>query len=160
MTNYDCDNCGAKGAKLYRTHMCPLPKEWEQILQDTWGEKPGVTMYKEIIGKNYDGTGFEKIGISEHRTDEYDNPAGGNSSAVGVNISWQDGPLGEDGEQNGAFVEHVLELLIDRMQFYQEGKFSCRENALVITKLKEARHWMWERRDDRKKRGVLGKHED
>ena len=29
MIDYDCDNCGAKWAKLNRLHMCPLPQEWK-----------------------------------------------------------------------------------------------------------------------------------
>lgn len=39
-----------------------------------------------------------------------------------------------------------------------QNKFSCRENAIVITKLEEALMWLNKRTEDRKQRGVEGKH--
>lgn len=48
-------------------------------------------------------------------------------------------------------------VLIDRMNYLQ-GKFPCRENAIVITKLEESLMWLEKRTNDRKKRGVEGKH--
>lgn len=59
---------------------------------------------------------------------------------------------------NGTTNEEVLTMLIDRMQYLQE-KFPCRENALVITKLEESLMWLNKRTEDRKKRGVEGKHQ-
>jgi hypothetical protein len=46
-----------------------------------------------------------------------------------------------------------------RLEFYQNaagGKFRCRENAIAITKLEEALHWLYARRTEREKRGVQG----
>lgn len=57
---------------------------------------------------------------------------------------------------NGTTNEEVLEMLINRMQYLQ-GKFPCRENAIVITKLEESLMWLNKRTSDRKKRGVEGK---
>ncbi len=39
---------------------------------------------------------------------------------------------------------------------HQAGEFSCRENALVITKLEEARHWLDHRTQVREAQGVEG----
>lgn len=56
---------------------------------------------------------------------------------------------------SGTTNEEVLAVLIDRIQFLQ-GKFPCRENAIVITKLEECLMWLNKRTQDRKDRGVEG----
>lgn len=63
----------------------------------------------------------------------------------------------EGGEmmENGTTNEEVLRTLIDRLQFLQ-GKNSCRENAIVITKLEESLMWLEKRTKDRMERGVEG----
>ena len=99
---------------------------------------------------------------AEHALDDDGNPAGGWSSATGIDINWQDGPLGrgdERKEPNGAFTEILVNMVIDRLRFYQEGKFFCRENSLAITKLEEAAHWMNARTASRELHGVEGTHE-
>ena len=99
---------------------------------------------------------------SKHSTDENGNPHGGHTSGTGFDIEWQKGPLAVDGIRkppNGAFVEGIIEAAIDRLQFYQESKFKCRENALAITKLEEALHWLNHRTAAREARGVEGTHE-
>lgn len=99
---------------------------------------------------------------SEHRTDENGNPAGGTTTGVGIQIEWQDGPLGrgEDRkEPNGAFVEGVIKAAIDRLEFYNAGQFRCRENSLAITHLEEALHWCKHRTAAREERGVEGTHD-
>src|SRR5512146_2932922 len=98
----------------------------------------------------------------EHFNDENGNPAGGTTSGTGISISWQNGPLGRDGERkepNGAFVEGVIAAALDRLEYYQASKFKCRENALAITKLEEALHWLQARTADRIARGVEGTHQ-
>lgn len=97
-----------------------------------------------------------------HVVDEDGNPAGGVTTGVGIQIRWQNGPLSVDGErreQNGAFVEGVIAAAIGRLEHYQGSKFRCRENALAITKLEEALHWLGHRTADRAARGVEGTHE-
>ena len=58
---------------------------------------------------------------------------------------------------NGTTNEDVLAMLINRIQYLQ-GKFPCRENAIVITKLEESLMWLNKRTADRLKRNVEGKH--
>lgn len=58
---------------------------------------------------------------------------------------------------DGTTNEEVLRVLIDRL-VYLNNKFSCRENALAITKLEEALMWLEKRTADRKVRGVEGQH--
>lgn len=92
------------------------------------------------------------------------NPSGGKFEGVGLSINWQDGPLGRGVDRklpNGAFVETVISAAKQRIEFYQEaqfGKFKCRENALAITKLEEALHWLEHRTKDREERAVEGTH--
>lgn len=57
---------------------------------------------------------------------------------------------------DGTTNEELLEVLINRMQYLQ-GKFPCRENAIVITKLEESLMWLNKRTSDRQKRNVEGK---
>lgn len=59
-------------------------------------------------------------------------------------------------KSNGTTNEEVLAVLIDRMHYLQ-GKFPCRENAIVITKLEESLMWLNKRTADRKARNVEGK---
>jgi len=72
-----------------------------------------------------------------------------------INIKFQEGTVLENGV-NGAQIEDVIEVLIERLQGFQKGKFSCRENALAITKLQEARMWLEEHTRNRRKQGVEG----
>jgi len=97
-----------------------------------------------------------------HKVDADGNPAGGITTAKGISIRWQDGPLGraKDGSKkpNGAFVEGVIQAALGRLEFYQKSKFDRRENSLVITKLEEALHWCQHRTKDREAREVEGTH--
>ena len=96
-----------------------------------------------------------------HNVDENDLPAGGQTTGVGISITWQNGPLGrgpDRREPNGAFVEGVIAAAIDRLEWYQSSKFSCRENALAITKLQEALHWLDWRTRRRELSGIEGTH--
>jgi hypothetical protein len=138
--------------------------------------------------------------VGEHKNDEAGNPAGGRTTGKGINIHWQNGPLGREPDEaavavatcpepgnhdrfrycpccpwtedfgrkepNGAFVEGVIAAAIDRLEYYQNGNISgahgnalaCRENALAITKLQEALHWLDHRTADREARKVEGTH--
>lgn len=99
--------------------------------------------------------------VGKHTNDANGNPAGGTTTGRGISILWQDGPLAVDGirrEPNGAFVEGVIAAAVDRIQYYQASRFKCRENALAITKLEEALHWLDHRTKDREQRGVEGTH--
>ena len=97
-----------------------------------------------------------------NHTDPDGNPAGGYVDGIGLEIVWQNGPLnrGPDRlEPNGAFVETVIAAALQRIEYYQESPFRCRENALAITKLEEALHWLNHRTAAREEREVEGTHE-
>lgn len=66
-------------------------------------------------------------------------------------------PTKLDTIHDGTTNEALLEVLIDRMKYLQ-GKFPCRENAIVLTNLEESLMWLEKRTADRKKRNVEGKH--
>lgn len=73
-------------------------------------------------------------------------------------ISFQDGPIREVGT-NGITPEVLLAILIDHLRGFQSSQFSCRENAIALTKLEEATHWLHSRTRARVARGVEGTHE-
>jgi hypothetical protein len=70
-------------------------------------------------------------------------------------VKFQNGPIKEFGV-NGIHQEDLLVIVLDRLQSFQAGEFNCRENALAITKIEEALHWLRHRTDDRNKQGVEG----
>ncbi len=87
-------------------------------------------------------------------------PLGGFAKATGIDIQFQPGPLGGE-EPAGAFVETLIAIVVDRLQYYQNvsaKRFRCRENSLAITHLQEALHWLDHRTKDREDRGVEGTH--
>ena len=94
--------------------------------------------------------------------DDNGNPTGGHVYGPGLTVDWQNEPLGRPPKPaTGAFVEDVIEAARQRLEFYQTasgGRFQCRENALAITKLEEALHWLTARRIEREARGVQGEH--
>ena len=97
----------------------------------------------------------------ENVYDSDGNPAGGSVVGVGLNIDWQNGPLGRDEERqepNGAFVETVIAAVVARIEYYQASKFRCRENAIALTHLETALLWLNKRTMDREDRKVEGTH--
>lgn len=97
----------------------------------------------------------------DNTTDNHGNPTGGFVNGTGLKITWQDGPLGRDGDRidpNGAFVETVLSAALQRIEFYQDSKFRSKENAMAITKIEEALLWLNKRTQDREERKVEGTH--
>lgn len=71
-------------------------------------------------------------------------------------VYFQNGTVPQVGH-NGTTNEAVLAVVIHRLKFLN-GKFPCRENALAITKLEEAKMWLEERTRNRVARGVEGQH--
>jgi hypothetical protein len=56
-------------------------------------------------------------------------------------------------------VDDVIEAARQRLEFCQKacaGKFASQENAIAITKLEEALHWLFARRLDRENRKAQG----
>lgn len=77
-------------------------------------------------------------------------------SVLGV-IHFQEGPIKECGV-NGVCNEDLLNIVIDRLEHFQNSEFNCRENAIAITKLEEALLWLRKRTMSREQRGVEGTH--
>ena len=97
---------------------------------------------------------------SEHWLDDNGNPAGGYAVATGIDITWQNGPLGRGEERiepNGAFVETLIAIVMDRLEFYQT-KFPCRENEIAIRELDTALMVLNARTLRRERAGIEGTH--
>ncbi len=88
-------------------------------------------------------------------------PAGGYANGAGMEIKWQNSPLGrgdERSEPNGALVETVIAAAKQRIEYYQESDFSCSENALAIKHLEAALAELNSRTVKREAREVEGTH--
>lgn len=70
-------------------------------------------------------------------------------------IQFQDGPLKED-HIDGVHNEDLILMVMARLEAFQKGQFSCRENAIALTKLEESLMWLSKRTLARKQRGVEG----
>ena len=106
-------------------------------------ESNGGNVYVNAISKLEDGTDVEGHLYQLHA---------GTSQQP---LSFQRGPVLEVGF-NGTTNEALLAVVIHRIKFLNV-KFPCRENALAITKLEEAKMWLEERTRGRVARGVEGK---
>jgi len=102
----------------------------------------------------------QEFGAMNYR-DEYDSPAGGYVTGVGLSIVWQKGPLVVDGVRvnpNGAFVETVIAAAVQRIEEYQDSKFACDENHNALIYLDLALASLESRTKAREARGVEGTH--
>ena len=90
-------------------------------------------------------------GASHHYTIAID------SGEIGwsLGIHFQKGPVKEAGV-NGVSDEALFAILIDRLQGFQKGQYSCRENAVALTHLETALLWLQHRTRARQARGVEG----
>lgn len=79
----------------------------------------------------------------------------GRTEAEGLEIRWQDGPIGP--RFNGASVEVVIRAAIGRLEWFQSGPMACPENADAIAHLNLALADLDRRTRDRYQRGVMGK---
>jgi len=75
-----------------------------------------------------------------------------------VTFDVQTGPVKEVGV-NGCQIDELVRFARKTIASFQE-RFPCRENALVLTKLDEALHWLDHRTRDRETRGVEGTKEN
>ncbi len=71
-------------------------------------------------------------------------------------VRFQHGPITEVGV-NGCSNEDLLAIVVDRLECLQNGKFPCRFNEHALEHIKLALGSLYERTDDREKRGVEGK---
>ncbi len=113
-----------------------------------------------LLTHHHDGHGLnEKIRIE---TDAPDASGAAHSYDIQIDgttvgsIQFQKGPRKDPGSTPGVTEAALLAVLIDRLEGFQAGPFSCRENAIQLTKLEEVLHWTRHRADARARRGVLG----
>lgn len=92
----------------------------------------------------------------EYEVSGYSRPGAPEGACYTV-ISFQNGPIAEAGV-NGLTQEVLLAIVADRLRSFQSGPYSCRENALALTKIEEAQHWLHHRTLARMQRGVEGTH--
>ena len=81
-----------------------------------------------------------------------------NSVSDGIHLGtvhFQEGPIKEHGV-NGVCNEDLIAMVICRLEHFQKSEFSCRDNAMAITKLEEAMLWLRKRTMGRENRGVEG----
>lgn len=100
----------------------------------------------------YEVTGFDTSGNPSK-----EDAKGYASSFSRQVILFQNGPINENGV-NGLTQEVLLAIVADRLRSFQSGPFACRENALALTKIEEAQHWLHARTLARMQRGVEGTH--
>lgn len=72
------------------------------------------------------------------------------------NLQFQDGPIQEVGV-NGITNEALLAIVEDRLRCFQSGAYPSRENAIALTHIQDALHWLHHRTRERMARGVEGK---
>lgn len=96
--------------------------------------------------------------IDNNWTDSDGTHQGGTSTGVGYTIAWQRGAVNVAG-RNGAFLIEVLESCLHQLEFFQNSKFACEENAVASSHLNAAIAMLRTRRDRRAADGKLGTHE-
>lgn len=74
-------------------------------------------------------------------------------------IQFQKGPRSVGNSTPGIVDTVLLAIVRDRLESFNAGEFRCRQNAIAITKIEEAMHWLKDRADERARRGVLGTNE-
>lgn len=89
--------------------------------------------------------------------DSENNPSDQSGGIRTADVLFQCGPIAEIGV-NGVTHEALIAIVIDRLRSFQAGPYACRENALALTKLEEAQHWLHSRTLARMRRGVEGTH--
>lgn len=72
-----------------------------------------------------------------------------------IDIKFQLGPLREQGA-NGTTIAEVIEVLVTRLEGFQNSPLRCRENALAITHLQDAQNSLARRTQSRIAKGVEG----
>lgn len=84
-----------------------------------------------------------------------------------VDIFFQNGPIirnpsdddlapGDAVGINGISNESLLAIVEDRLKGFNAGPYSCRENAIALTHVQDAMHWLHHRTRERMARGVEG----
>jgi len=77
-------------------------------------------------------------------------------STIYAVIQLQNGARKLEGSIHGVLDTDLLEIVRHRLQCFQQGEFSTRDNAIALTHIEEALMWMNRRVEDRIERNVLG----
>lgn len=123
-------------------------------------------------------TPFPQHGFIRIVADERDPNAGGASHVYKVLVDLADedsgpsvvieaaevhfthGPLHESGSVVGCTNEALIDIVIDRLESFQAGGFSCDENARALHHLQCAMDALLRRQTNRAARGVLGRNKE
>lgn len=70
-------------------------------------------------------------------------------------IQFQNGPIKETGV-NGCQIDDVLQIIVNRMRYFQCGDYACRENEVALKYLELAAQQLKQRTENRTIRGVKG----
>jgi hypothetical protein len=131
---------------------------------DLFNLKDQQTPVLRLVDLHHDGHGLnESIVILSDEPDVENGGGAAHHYTATINgkqvldVQFQHGPRNEAGSTPGVTEAVLLGILIDRLRGFQDGPFSCRENAIQLTKLEECLHWTKARADARAKRNVLGK---
>lgn len=104
----------------------------------------------EVLDEPGSGGASHVYGIT---SDEPRNAA--NPPKVTLPIRFQNGPIAEAGV-NGISQEALLSIVEDRLKCFQAGPYACRENAIALTHIQDAMHWLHHRTRERVAHGVEG----
>lgn len=143
-------------------------KESKEVAQtdsaqtDTAGESIDASAQLSDEQRQQDGLAYNPdvnggIISAFNEVPEGGNPTGGVTYLVNSVINWQDGII--DGKQNGAFVEDVITAAITRLEYFQNSKFNCQENADAIEALCDAMSALGSRTKAREAQGVENTYE-
>jgi hypothetical protein len=80
----------------------------------------------------------------------------GDEISTAAIIQFQKGPRKDPDSIHGVIDTDLLEVVRHRLQCFQEGQFSTRENSIALTHVEEALMWLNRRVEDRIERNVLG----
>lgn len=90
------------------------------------------------------------------KKDELSWSCGNNTLGLLEDIKFQKGPRSENDSIEGILDTDLLEIVRHRLQSFQAGPYSSRENAHALTHIEEALMWLNRRVEDRIERNVLG----
>lgn len=134
-------------------------KHIPESVTDIWGDETIEHVFSGVVGDE------ARLFISKREgrvpcefTVAVTHEEGGRRRLQVIALPFQKGPYPEAGV-NGLTNELMLVTVLARLRAFQEGNTACRENALAITKIEEALHWLFARTRDRLRRGVEGRHE-
>ena len=111
-----------------------LTDKYTQVLVDRESVTFGAPHHFVVVDKKKDEEGQQRV-VEE--------------------VNFQMGPIKENGV-NGCCNEDLINMVICRLEGFQNGNYSCDENKMAIQKLEEALMWLRKRTIKREKRNVEG----